>query len=190
MIGFLSGRVLRQMRNGAFLVDVQGVGYEVHVASSEPLPYDELVELFIFTVVREDAIQLFGFRTVEEREFFELLIVTPGVGPSTALGALRTMSVGELALAIENDDVKKVATIPGIGPKTAGRIVLELKGKVLVEGSYERRQPVTHVNAAVDDALRSLGYTSHEVREALHDVVLPTDESEALRTALRLLRRS
>jgi Holliday junction DNA helicase RuvA len=190
VIGWLSGRVLRQLRNGALLVDVQGVGYEVHVASSEPAPFDELVELFIFTVVREDAIQLFGFRSIEEREFFELLIVTPGVGPSTALGALRTMGVAELALAIDSDDAKKVATIPGIGPKTASRIVLELKGKVLVEGAFELSQPTLHVNAAVDDALRALGYTSHEVREALSDVALPTDESEALRTALQLLRRS
>ncbi len=190
MIGWLGGRVLSQLRNGAFLVEVQGVGYEVHVASSEPLPFDELVELFIFTVVRADAIQLFGFRTVEEREFFELLIVTPGVGPSTALGALRTMSVAELALAIESDDTKKVATIPGIGPKTASRIVLELKGKVPVEGSLDYSHATVHVNAAVEDALRALGYTSHEVREALSGVELPDDESEALRSALQLLRRS
>jgi Holliday junction DNA helicase RuvA len=100
------------------------------------------------------------------------------------------MSVAELALAIESDDAKKVATIPGIGPKTASRIVLELKGKVPVDGSFEVTLPLTHVNAAVDNALRSLGYTSHEVREALNDVVLPADESEALRTALQLLRRS
>lgn len=190
MIGWLSGRVVHQLRNGALLVDVQGVGYEVQVASSETLPFDELVELFIFTVVREDAIQLFGFRTIEEREFFELLIVTPGVGPSTALGALRTMSVAELALAIESDDAKKVATIPGIGPKTASRIVLELKGKVVVDGSFEPRPPSAHVNAAINDALRALGYTGHEVREALNDVALSSDESEALRTALQLLRRS
>ncbi|HVB50226.1 MAG TPA: Holliday junction branch migration protein RuvA [Acidimicrobiales bacterium] len=190
MIGWLSGRVLHQLRNGALLVDVQGVGYEVHVASSEPTPYDEVVELFIFTVVREDAIQLFGFRTIEDREFFELLLVTPGVGPSTALGALRTMSVAELAFAVESDDAKKIATISGIGPKTASRIVLELKGKVTLEGAFAPMKASTHVNAAIDDALRALGYTSHEVRDALNDVVLPTDESAALRTALQLLRRS
>jgi Holliday junction DNA helicase RuvA len=136
--------VLHQLRNGALLVDVQGVGYEVHVASSEPAPFDELVELFIFTVVREDAIQLFGFRTIEDREFFEMLLVTPGVGPSTALGALRTMSVAELALAIESDDAKKIATISGIGPKTASRIVLELKGKVTLEGAFAPAKASTH----------------------------------------------
>ena len=189
MIGWLSGRVLHELRNGALLVDVQGVGYEVHVASSEAPKFDELIELFIFTVVRADAIQLFGFHTLEDREFFELLLATPGVGPSTALGALRTMSVSELAYAIESDDAKKVATISGIGPKPASRIVLELKGKVFVDGVYESSEPVEHVDAAIDDALRALGYTSHEIRDALRDVTLPSDESAALRRALQLLRR-
>ncbi|HEV3268487.1 MAG TPA: Holliday junction branch migration protein RuvA [Acidimicrobiales bacterium] len=190
MIGWLSGRVTHQLRNGALLVDVQGVGYEVHVASAERPPFDELVELFIFTVVREDAIQLFGFTSLEDREFFELLLVTPGVGPSTALGALRTMSVAELAHAIESDDAKKVATISGIGPKTASRIVLELKGKVLVDKTFAPTPPEEHVDAAIEDALRALGYTSHEVRDALRDVVLPSSEPEALRLALQRLRHS
>jgi Holliday junction DNA helicase RuvA len=188
MIGWLSGRVVHHLRNGAVVVDVQGVGYEVHVAEHVPPGVDDLVELSVFTVVREDAIQLFGFATVEDREFFELLLATPGVGPSTALGALRTMGVDELARAIEADDVKKVATVPGIGQKTAARIVLELKGKLVAD---ERVEPVAggHVNAAIDDALRALGYSAREVRDALGDVVLPTDESEALRAALALLRR-
>ncbi|MCU1363777.1 MAG: ruvA [Acidimicrobiaceae bacterium] len=190
MIGWLNGRVLHQLKNGALLVDVQGVGYEVHVATNELPPFDELVELFIFTVVREDAIQLFGFVSLDEREFFELLLVTPGVGPSTALGALRTMSVNELALAIESDDVKKVATIPGIGPKTASRIVLELKGKVMVDGTVDSGEPIEHLDGEIEDALRALGYTSHEIRDALRDTQLPEDESMALRTALQLLRRS
>jgi len=189
VIGWLSGRVVHQLRNGALLVDVQGVGYEVHVASNESPPFDEFVEMFIFTVVREDAIQLFGFRTIEEREFFELLLVTPGVGPSTALGALRTMSVAELAWAVESDDAKKIATISGIGPKTASRIVLELKDKVTLEGTLASSSHAPHVSGAIDDALRALGYTSHEVRDALVDVELPSDESDALRTALALLRR-
>lgn len=189
MIGWLSGRVLHELQNGALLIDVQGVGYEVHVASSEPAILDERSEYFIFTVVREDAIQLFGFRTLEDREFFELLLATPGVGPSTALGALRTMSVQELAHAVESDDAKKIATISGIGPKTASRIVLELKGKVVVEGAYEAREVGEHLDAAIEDALRALGYTSHEIRDALREVTLPADESAALRTALQLLRR-
>jgi Holliday junction DNA helicase RuvA len=190
MIGWLSGRVMHQLRNGALLVDVHGIGYEVHAASDERSSIDEVVEFFIYTVVRDDAIQLFGFRTIEDREFFELLLVTPGVGPSTALGALRTMSVAELAFAIETDDAKKIATISGVGPKTASRIVLELKGKVTFDGKFETTNTVPRVNGAIDDALRALGYTSHEVRQALSEVELPHDESAALRTALQLLRRS
>lgn len=190
MIGWLSGRVVHQLRNGACLLDVQGVGYEVHVASTDLPPFDELVELFVFTVVREDAIQLFGFLTLEDREFFELLLATPGVGPSTALGALRTMNVAQMAHAIENEDAKAIATISGIGPKTAARIVLELKGKVLTDETYEPEAASEHVDAAIDDALRALGYTSHEIRSALHEVDLPANESDALRSALQHLRRS
>ncbi len=99
------------------------------------------------------------------------------------------MSVAELACAIDSEDVKKVATISGIGPKTASRIVLELKGKVVSESDFREADVGEHADAAIEEALRALGYTSHEVRDALRDVTLPEDESEALRTALQLVRR-
>ena len=189
MIGWLAGRALFRQANDAVVVDVAGVGYEVHVASSDDVALGEPIELFVYTVVRADAIILFGFETFEDRAFFELLLVTPGVGPSTALGALRTMSVNELAMAIENDDAKRIAQIPGIGPKTASRIVLELKGKVMVSGTVVEgfRGPLR--SSAIEDALRGLGYSAQEIRGALADVELPDDESTALREALQLLRR-
>lgn len=189
MIGWLAGRALFRQANDAVVVDVAGVGYEVHVASSDDVALGEPIELFVYTVVRADAIILFGFETFEDRAFFELLLVTPGVGPSTALGALRTMSVNELAMAIENDDAKRIAQIPGIGPKTASRIVLELKGKVMVSGTVVKgfRGPLR--SSAIEDALRGLGYSAQEIRGALADVELPDDESTALREALHLLRR-
>lgn len=189
MIGWLRGETLHHMTNGAVVVDVHGVGYEVHVATPEPTVLGASIELFIYTVVRDDAIQLFGFPSREEREFFELLISTPGVGPATALGALRMMSVAELARAVEAGDVKKISTISGIGPKTAGRIVLELKGKVLLEGSGGAGEHAEPVSEAIDEALRTLGYTGPEIRDALKDVTLPENENEALRAALQLLRR-
>jgi Holliday junction DNA helicase RuvA len=189
VIGWLAGRALFRQANDAVVVDVAGVGYEVHVASSDDVALGEPIELFVYTVVRADAIILFGFETFEDRAFFELLLVTPGVGPSTALGALRTMSVNELAMAIENDDAKRIAQIPGIGPKTASRIVLELKGKVMVSGTVVEgfRGPLR--SSAIEDALRGLGYSAQEIRGALADVELPDDESTALREALHLLRR-
>jgi Holliday junction DNA helicase RuvA len=101
MIGWLDGHVLHHHANGAVVLDVGGVGYEVHVATADEFLTGEPLELFIYTVVRADAILLFGFKTYADREFFELLLVTPGVGPSTALAALRTMPTNELASAIE-----------------------------------------------------------------------------------------
>jgi len=190
MIGWLRGQVLHHQANGALVLDVHGVGYEVLVATFDHyLPGDDL-ELFIFTVVRADAILLYGLATYEDREFFELLLATPGVGPSTALAALRTMSRAQLAAAIEDDDVKLVATIPGIGAKTAARIVLELKGKVLVEGEVVARVSASKENDAIEDALRGLGYSTPEIRQALHGVTLSDEEPTALRQALSLLRRS
>jgi Holliday junction DNA helicase RuvA len=190
VIGWLSGHVLHHYVNGAVVLDVSGVGYEVHVATSDVFSDGEPLELFVYTVVRADAIVLYGFKSFADREFFELLLATPGVGPSTALAALRTMSTDELAGAIESGDVKRVGLIPGIGPKTASRIVLELKGRVGVVGEYTPAVTAPHRSSVIEDALRALGYSPPEIRQALGDVTLPDDESEALREALHLLRRS
>ena len=187
MIGWLSGRVVHQHLNGAIVLDVNGVGYELAVSSSASYRIGEEVALFVYTVVRADAIQLYGFDSYADREFFELLLITPGVGPSTALAALRTMSIAELAGAIECGDVKRVATIPGIGAKTASRIVLELKGKLVVGDAGETS--AVAVPGEIDEALRGLGYASQEIRQALDGLTLPEDEAEALRLALSRLRR-
>jgi Holliday junction DNA helicase RuvA len=187
MIGWLHGQVLHHHKDGAIVLDVHDVGYEVSVAAQAEYPVGEVVDLYIYTAVRDDAIVLYGFPSYLDREFFELLLVTPGVGPSTALAALRTMSTGDLATAIEGDDAKRIATIPGIGPKTASRIVLELKGKVVVPDSYAAAP--TPQNDAIEDALRGLGYSTQEVRQALSGTTLSDDEGAALRQALQLLRR-
>jgi len=190
VIGWLSGVVLRRdVQDGVVVLDVAGVGYQVHVATSGDLRVGDPLELHVHTVVRADAILLYGFRDIAEREFFELLLATPGVGPSTAMAALRTMSLDELAQAIDRGDAKRVAQIPGIGAKTASRIVLELKGKLVFDAAGET--PVADERPReIDDALRSLGYSVPEIREALAGVEFPDDESEALRFALQRLRRA
>ena len=187
MIGWLNGRVVHQHLNGAIVLNVNGVGYELSVSSSASYRVGEEVALFVYTVVRADAIQLYGFDSYADREFFELLLITPGVGPATALAALRTMNLAELAGAIESGDVKRVATIPGIGAKTASRIVLELKGKLVVDAGVETG--AVSVSGEIDEALRGLGYSSPEIRQALEGVTLPDDEADALRVALSRLRR-
>ena len=188
MIGWLRGSVRATLASRAILLDVNGVGYEVNVASCEPVSLNQEIDLFIHTAVRADAIVLYGFASLEERETFELLLATPGVGPSTALGALRTFSLARLVGAIEAGDVKTIATIPGVGQKTASRIVLELKGKLVL---VDERSPASPgPGGAIEEALRALGYHSLEVREALRDVTLSSDEPTALREALSLLRRA
>jgi holliday junction DNA helicase RuvA len=184
VIAYLRGRHMATLPNGAAIVDVAGVGYEVQVAHN--LDAAE-VELFVYTVVRDDAFVLFGFLSLDDRAFFELLLSVPGVGPSTALGALRTLGRDELIAAVLREDVKAVAKAPGIGAKTAQRIVLELADKVSrVRGDTASSER----NDTVMEALTALGYTQSEIRSALRDVEFPDDEVEALRMALGLLGRA
>jgi Holliday junction DNA helicase RuvA len=191
MIGYLRGVVLyeRVATTSPTIIDVGGVGYNVFVASVSPLGIGSEVALFVHTVVRPDALILYGFVSVEDRTLFETLLATPGVGPATALAALRTVGAIALLTAIEAGDVKTVATIPGVGAKTASRIVLELKGK-LVLPEVTATVPTSPRGSDIEEALRGWGYSATEIRDALRDVSLPDDESEALKLALRLLRRS
>ena len=191
MIGYLRGRVLQVPSlsgNEPLLLDVSGVGYNVFVADAPYLVGEER-ELFVHTIVRADALLLFGFASVEERRIFETLLATPGVGPSTALAALRTLGLAALTMAIESGDVKKVGTGPGIGPKTASRIVLELKGKLVLPEVGAPLPSGPSVSADIEDALKGWGYSTGEIREALCDVALPDDDAAALKLALGLLRR-
>lgn len=186
MIGFLAGEVIHH-EHGVMTVGVSGVGYDVSVpVALTHVPLGQSVEIYVHTHVREDTITLFGFASAEEREMFRLLISTPGVGPSTALGALSTLSVSALTNAIFGEDVDTIATIPGIGKKTASRLVLELAGR-LPESRDIARSNVPSARASVEAALKSLGYGNVEIRETLDGLVLPEDESEALRIALRQL---
>lgn len=186
MIGYLSGEVVH-VEHGVLTVGVSGVGYDVSVPISllHAVP-GQAIEMFIHTHVREDAITLFGFASARDREMFRLLLSTPGVGPSTALGALSTLSVDALTTAIFSEDVDTIATIPGIGKKTASRLVLELAGR-LPESRTSTPVAAPSTRTSVEAALKSLGYGAVEVRDTLDEMELPDSESEALRLALRQL---
>jgi Holliday junction DNA helicase RuvA len=189
VIGWIQGEVVSR-RDGVVTVNVGGVGYDVIVPQRmlTEVPSGEQVTFFIHTSVREDSITLFGFADENERSMFRLLLSTPGVGPSTALGAISTFSVQNLISAIYAEDVTAISTIPGIGKKTAARLVLELAGKL---PSLDQREvggaPSQSTNADLESALRSLGYGVVEIREALGAIEIPADEGQALRLALRQL---
>ncbi len=177
MIASLTGRLAFKAPTYLAL-DVQGVGYEVFVPLSTFYnlpPLNEQVALNIHTHVREDAIQLFGFATQQEKDAFVLLTTVSGIGPKSALGILSALPVSDLVCAVQAGDVEKLETVPGIGKKTAGRIVLELKDKVIKLHpvlSKTGEQPMGS-DAPFDDALSALtnlGYRVQDAKDALKRV--------------------
>lgn len=172
MIAFISGRLIHKTPE-SIVVDVNGVGYEVIVPMSTFYLLPELnhtVSLKVHTNVREDAIQLFGFLTAEEKDAFQLLISVSGVGPKLARNILSGISVGELVTAIGSADKARLGTIPGIGAKSAERLILELKDKVAGFAKETKTQgaaPKDNLAADVVSALDNLGYKSALSEEAV-----------------------
>lgn len=184
------------------VVDAGGVGYRVSVPLSlmPQLPTaGENVELFIHTQVREDAILLFGFPTLEDQELFEMLITVNGVGPKLALGLMSVLPSEAVAAAIASDDAAALQRVPGVGAKTAQRIVLDLKDK-MTEAMWER-QAVGQPGAApapdglkdATDALIALGYTRAQAKSAAEKAVdggaARADVGAVVRAALQLLSK-
>ena len=172
MIGQLRGR-LAEKRPNQVLVDVGGVGYLVQVPLSTYAALGELhteVTLLIHTHVREDALALYGFVSAREKHFFELLLSASGVGPTLALKILSGMSVEELVPAIRGSDLARLTRIPGVGRKTAERIVVELKDKletVAVETGKPAASSPAGIEADVISALVNLGYDGRAAEGAV-----------------------
>ncbi len=194
MIGRLSGRLIAK-QPPAIMVDVQGVGYEVDVSMNTfcELPaLDAPVTLHIHMAVREDGHFLYGFLSESERTAFRQLIKISGVGARMALAVLSGLSVDELAAAIARQDVACFTRIPGIGKKTAERLLLELKGKLdLVAGNagtLVAGQPIAS-DPLQDtiDALVALGYNAREAQSAIKALPAGVSTTDAIRLALKQL---
>jgi holliday junction DNA helicase RuvA len=181
MIARLRGRITGRA-GGALIVDVNGVGYLVHAAPSVLRLGDGEVTVEVYTVVREDALQLYGFATAAERELFELLLGVNGVGPKVALAILSGSSPAELRRAIARDDVKRFQAIPGVGLKTAQRVVLELKEKLTLADGVD---DLAGGDLTARDALVELGWTLVDAERALADVDPELPIEEQVRHALR-----
>jgi Holliday junction DNA helicase RuvA len=172
MIGLLRGRLLEKRPNQVIL-DVGGVGYLVAIPLSTFAAMGELhaeVTLLIHTHVREDALSLYGFLSQREKHFFELLLGASGVGPSLALKILSGMNVDELVPAIRTGDLAKLTKIPGVGRKTAERMVVELKDKleaVTIEAEKPAPASPAGVEADVKSALINLGYDERSADSAV-----------------------
>jgi Holliday junction DNA helicase RuvA len=191
MIGRISG-ILLEKNPPQLIVDCNGVGYEVDVPMSTfyNLPgLGEKVVLLTHLAVREDAHLLYGFGTLDERNVFKQLIKISGVGARTALAILSGMSVADLSQAITLQEAGRLTKVPGIGKKTAERLLLELKGKLGAD--LGAAGGVMHNDATSDilNALAALGYSDKEAQLALKQVPAGTDVSDGIKLALKALSR-
>ena len=192
MIGRLAGRLLAK-HPPQVLVDAGGVGYEVEVPMSTfyNLPATgEPVTLHTHLVVREDAHILFGFGTLEERSAFRQLIRISGVGARTALAVLSGLSVGELSNAVATQDAARLTKVPGIGKKTAERLLLELKGKLADALPSEAGGGATGSASDVLNALLGLGYSEKEALAAVKGLPAGIAVADGIRQALKALAKS
>ncbi|WP_020676664.1 Holliday junction branch migration protein RuvA [Geopsychrobacter electrodiphilus] len=199
MIALLTGEIT-QRRADAIVIDVAGVGYRVQVPLSTfyGLPETGKVCLHIYTHVKEDAISLFGFLSAEEKDFFALLISVSGVGPKLAINILSHMPAGELAAALIEDDIARLTSIPGIGKKSAERLVLELreKAKNFIRGNTGTinlaKKPIpSGVREDAISALINLGYKDNLANKAVNSLKFASDTAleEILKNALQMLRK-
>ena len=193
MIGRLSGTLLEK-NPPQILLDVQGVGYEVDVPMSTfyNLPQlNEKVVLHTQFVVREDAQLLYGFLTNEERLAFRQLLKISGVGPKLALSVLSSLSLADLASAVANKEAGRLTKIPGVGKKTAERLLLELQGKFVTAGAlFTAGTKDISASSDIINALQALGYNEKEADWAAKQLPKDATVSDGIRQALKLLSKA
>ncbi|MGA8864445.1 MAG: Holliday junction branch migration protein RuvA [Gallionella sp.] len=194
MIGRLTG-ILLEKNPPQILLDVQGVAYELDVPMSTfynlPVLHEKVV-LHTQLIVREDAHLLYGFLSNEERLAFRQLLKISGVGPKLALSVLSGLSLNDLAVAVANREAARLTSIPGVGKKTAERLLLELQGKFVATGAAGAQPGASVVSAGNDivNALLALGYNGKEADWAAKQLPKDTGVSDGIRQALKLLSKA
>lgn len=201
MYAYIKGS-LEVKTTGYVVIEAGGVGYKIYM--SEPSiqslgDLEEIVKVYTYYRVREDDVSLYGFKTNEELRMFELLLSVSGIGAKSAIGILSNIAPSSFALAIISDDVAKIKQLPGIGAKTAQRLILELKDKLKAQEIEENEEMTSNVKSAFEkndkyieamSALQVLGYTRKEIEKALEQVnVEDATVEEIIKKALRNLAR-
>ena len=192
MISRLTGKLIEK-QPPQIVIDVNGVAYEANVSMQTFYnlpPLNETVQLYTQLVVREDAHLLFGFGTAAERATFRQLVKVSGIGAKTALGILSAMTADELAQAVAQEDVKRLSSAPGIGKKTAERMILELRGKLsggtVSDGLFAQPKAADETDDIIGTLL-ALGYSDREARAAVKGITPGTEVGEGVRLALKNL---
>jgi Holliday junction DNA helicase RuvA len=200
MIGYLKGE-LAEIKETYAVVEVGNIGYEVYLPSTTIMGLPALgstVKLYTYLHVREDAISLFGFRTKDDLEMFKLLITVNGIGPKGALAILSAITADDLRFAVLAEDVKTIAKAPGIGNKTAGKLILELKDKLKLETAFEQRLANTESRQGsmsliagkreeAIEALTVLGYSASDALKLINQIEITEDmtSEEILKLCLK-----
>lgn len=189
MIGRLHGS-LAEIQASYLIIDVQGVGYVVHVPQNiiNSFHLDQAVTLHIHTAVREDAITLYGFSSVSDKQLFELLVSVSGVGPKLGLAVLSTYSANQIQTAVATGNIAAFSAVSGIGKKNAERIILELRNKVAVSQLTPDMTPSSG-NTDLSQALASLGYSGAEVINVASAIDSNLSLEEQIKQSLRLLSK-
>lgn len=200
MISFIRGKIVDSSET-SLILENGGIGYEIFMTGAsmeKALREKEEIKIHTYFYIREDAMQLYGFLTKDDLQIFRLLLGVNGIGPKAALGILAALSADELRFAVLSDDVKTISRAPGIGKKTAQKLILELKDKLKLEDAFEAK--LSHVEADAEvssfdgskeavEALVALGYSSTEALRAVRKVtdVSPDDVEGILKAALKNL---
>lgn len=199
MYAYIKG-ILAEITEDAIIVENQGIGYEIAVPGQvfNYLPsVGEEVKIYTYHYVREDAILLYGFLTKEDVRIFKMLIGVSGIGPKGALAILSVLSTDDLRFAILGDDAKAIAKAPGVGAKTAQRVIIELKDKLSLEDAFEQKlanqaqkaelNPAVGVKNEAILALTSLGYSQSEALKVLQGIEISPDDQveDVLKMALK-----
>lgn len=193
MIGYLTGKII-SAKPTQVLLDVNGVGYEIRISINtfERISGKETISLFIYTNVKEDSITLFGFYSEVEKDMFELLITINGVGPKSALSLLSGISTDDLKQAIVTSNVERMIAVPGIGRKTAERLILELKNKVrdIKDEGISSTKPSLQKEAVI--ALTTLGYNLVSSEKVVNKILSELPDcslEELIKRSLKELNR-
>lgn len=197
MYSYIKG-TLEEVREDLIVVENNGIGYNIRIPGSvlDTLPEKgEQIKIYTYLYVREDAFSLFGFTSRDELELFKMLINVSGIGPKGGLAILSVLTANELRFAIVSEDAKAISRAPGIGPKTAKRLIIELKDKINLEdaiGGFEEEISVPmHGNNLVkkeaSEALVSLGYSASDAAKVLSgiEITADSDVEEVLKAALK-----
>ena len=194
MISFIRGLVADTTEN-AVILENNGIGYEIFMTGSsieQVSRIDGEVKIHTYFQVREDAMQLYGFLSKDDLEMFRLLLNVNGIGPKAALGVLAGLTADELRFAVLSDDIKTISKAPGIGKKTAQKLILELKDKLKLEDAFEKKLSgflIHDGRQEAAEALIALGYSSTDAMKAVRKVtdVSPDDVEALLKAALKQL---